>query len=72
MFCRSLKVPSSNRICTQILSQPHFANRIVCKIFNKDYAEIPLSNAEGFINENPINVRKIWVDSQKIIEQLSS
>lgn len=69
------KIKYTEKCCGKLTFRPFYHKadyHNICKIFNKDYAEIPLSNAEGFINENPINVRKIWVDSQKIIEQLSS
>jgi hypothetical protein len=42
----------------------------IAKLFGKQYIEIPLTDAEEFIDDNPINVKKIWIDSNKILDKI--
>ena len=44
----------------------------LAKLCDIEYVEVPLDRAEGYIDDNPINVRKVYVNPQLIIKALIS
>lgn len=39
-------------------------------LFGKKYTELPLEDAEGFLDSNPINIKKVFVDADSIMQKV--
>lgn len=44
----------------------------ICHLFNKGYTELEVEDAEGFVDRNPINLMKVFVDARKVFSEMLS
>lgn len=66
-------LPTTCRCEGQLTWRPYFHKadyHNLAKLFGKKYTELQLEYVDGFIDSNPINVMKVYVDSKYIMEHV--
>lgn len=44
----------------------------LAKFFGKQYTELDIESVDGFLDRNPINVRKVYIDANCILQKMSA
>jgi hypothetical protein len=67
------ELPTTCRCKGQLTWRPYFHKadyHNLAKFFGKKYSELQLEYVDGFIDSNPINVMKVYIDSKYIMEHV--